>query len=181
MLLLCPSVTPTLEVEAQIEQLRFVLLGYPVEFFNEVLYFQSKSIFDIVSLMLAKRSPDMMLLAVLLVTFSVIFPMLKLLASAVYAYNPGPLREQALVKFFALKSGKWSMADVMVVAILMSYIGFNGMISSQLDLISRGAVSSDMSVLTTNGTALQPGFFMFLAFCVFSLFLSSLLGDQSTQ
>ena len=177
-LLLCGLFTPMLEVEAQIEHLRFVLLDYPVEFFNEVLYFQSKSIFDIVSLMMAKRTPDMMLLALLLVTFSVIFPMLKLLASAVYAYNPGPLREQALVKFFALKSGKWSMADVMVIAILMAYIGFNGMISSQLDLISRGAISSDISVLTTNGTALQPGFFMFLSFCVFSLFLSSLLEDQ---
>lgn len=177
-LLLCGLFTPMLEVEAQITQLRFMLLGHPVEFFNEVLYFQSKSIFDVVSILMAKRQADMMLVGVLLVTFSVVFPMLKLIASAVYIYSTGALRENALVKFFALKSGKWSMADVMVIAILMTYIGFNGMISSQLDLISRGAVASDMSVLTTNGTALQPGFFMFLAFCVFSLFLSSLMEDK---
>ncbi len=176
-LLLCGLLTPMLEVEAQITHLRFMLLGHPVEFFNEVLYFQSKSIFDVVSILMSKREPDMILVGVLLVTFSVIFPMLKLLSSVLYVYAGGAIRENVLVRFFALKSGKWSMADVMVIAILMAYIGFNGMISSQLDLISRGAVASDMSVLTTNGTALQPGFFMFLAFCVFSLVVSALMED----
>lgn len=178
LLLLCGLLTPMLEVEAQISELRFMLMGHPVEFFNEVLYFQSKSIFDVVSILMAKRQPDMMLVGVLLVTFSVIFPILKLLSSALYIYNTGALHENTLIKFFALKSGKWSMADVMVIAILMTYIGFNGMISSQLDSISRGAVAADMSVLTTNGTALQPGFFMFLAFCIFSLFLSSMMEDK---
>ncbi|HET6565340.1 MAG TPA: paraquat-inducible protein A [Xanthomonadales bacterium] len=180
-LLLCGLLTPMLEVEAQISHLRFMLLGHPVEFFNEVLYFQSKSIFDVVSILMSKREPDMMLVGVLLITFSVIFPMLKLLSSALYVYGTRALRENVLVRFFALKSGKWSMADVMVIAILMTYIGFNGMISSQLDLISRGAVASDMSVLTTNGTALQPGFLMFLAFCVFSLVVSGMLEEQYKQ
>jgi hypothetical protein len=180
-LLLCGLLTPMLEVEAQITHLRFMLLGHPVEFFNEVLYFQSKSIFDVVSILVSKRQPDMVLVGVLLVTFSVIFPMLKLLSSAIYVYSNNSLRENVLVRFFALKSGKWSMADVMVIAILMTYIGFNGMISSQLDLISRGAVASDMSVLTTNGTALQPGFFMFLAFCVFSLVVSGMMEEQYRQ
>jgi hypothetical protein len=67
------------------------------------------------------------------------------------------------------------MADVMVIAIFMAYIGFNGMIGSQLDLITRGAASAGVDVLTTNGTSLQPGFFMFLAFCVFSLVVSTIM------
>jgi hypothetical protein len=67
------------------------------------------------------------------------------------------------------------MADVMVIAILMAYIAFDGMVSSQLNLISRGAATAGVEVLTTNGTRLQPGFFMFLAFCVFSLFVSTLM------
>ena len=92
-----------------------------------------------------------------------------------------------MVRFFAFKSGKWSMADVMVVSIFMAYIGFNGMIASQLELITRGAASAGVDVLTTNGTALQPGFFMFLAFCVFSLIVSTMLesslghGDRRTM
>jgi hypothetical protein len=173
LLLACGVLTPMLEVEAQISRLRFMLMGYPVEFFNEVIYFQSKSILDVVSILTSTRKPDMVLVGFLLMTFSVIFPALKLLASVICVYNSGGLRQSAPVRFFAFKSGKWSMADVMVIAIFMAYIGFNGMIGSQLDLITRGAASAGVDVLTTNGTSLQPGFFMFLAFCVFSLVVST--------
>jgi hypothetical protein len=175
LLLLCGVLTPMIEVEAQITNLRFMLMGYPVEFFNEVLYFQSKSILDVVSILTATREADMVLVGVLLMTFSVIFPSLKLLASILFIYDPMGLRRSAAVEFFALKSSKWSMADVMVIAIFMAYIGFNGMISSQLELITRGAASAGVDVLTTNGTTLRLGFFMFLAFCVFSLFISTMM------
>jgi len=175
LLLLCGILTPMIEVEAQISHLRFVLMGHPLEFFNEVLYFQSKSILDVVSVLLATRQADMMLIGVLLVTFSIIFPMLKMLASVFYVYQPEWLRQSTTVEFFALKSSKWSMADVMVIAILMAYVGFNGMISNQLDLITSGATTAGLEVLTTNGTALQPGFFMFLAFCIYSLLVSTMM------
>ncbi len=173
LLLLCGVLTPMIEVEAQITNLHFVLMGYPVEFFDEVLYFQSKSIFEVVSILVETREVDMILVGVLLVTFSVIFPFLKLLASLLIVYNPAELGRSASVEFFALKSGKWSMADVMVIAIFMAYIGFNGMISNQMDLISQGAASAGVEVLTTNGTTLQMGFFMFLAFCLFNLLVST--------
>jgi hypothetical protein len=173
LLLACGVLTPMLEVEAQIAELRFMLMGQPVEFANEVFYFQSKSILDVVTILMARDEADMILVGVLLMTFSVIFPSLKLLASLVFIYNPRQLRKSKVVRFFALKSGKWSMADVMVIAIFMAYIGFNGMISSQLDLITRGAASAGVQVLTTNGTDLQLGFFMFLAFCLFSLAIST--------
>lgn len=175
LLLACGVLTPMLEVEAQISHLRFMLMGYPVEFFNEVFYFQSKSILDVVSILMATRKADMVLVGLLLMTFSVIFPSLKLLASVIFLYDPRGLRQSAAVRFFAFKSGKWSMADVMVISIFMAYIGFNGMIASQLELITRGAASAGFDVLTTNGTALQPGFFMFLAFCVFSLIVSTMM------
>jgi len=175
LLLLCGLLTPMIEVEAQISHLRFVLMEHPLEFFNEVLYFQSKSILDVVSILMATREPDTMLVGVLLVTFSIVFPALKLIASVFYIYHPGWSRRWSAVEFFALKSGKWSMADVMVIAILMAYIGFNGMISSQLNLISSGATTAGIEVLTTNGTSLQPGFFMFLAFCIYSLLVSTMM------
>ena len=37
LLLACGVLTPMLEIEAQISHLRFMLMGYPVEFFNEVV------------------------------------------------------------------------------------------------------------------------------------------------
>jgi len=175
LLLACGVLTPMLEVEAQISKLHFMLLGYPVEFFNEVIFFQSKSILDVVEILTSTHEAEMVLVGGLLMTFSVIFPLLKLLASVVAVYNPRGLRQSALVRFFAFKSGKWSMADVMVIAIFMAYIGFNGMISNQLDLITHGAATAGVDVITTNGTALQPGYLMFLAFCLFSMVVSSIL------
>jgi uncharacterized paraquat-inducible protein A len=167
--------TPMLEIEAQISHLQFMLMGYPVEFFNEVVYFQSKSILDVVSILTATREVDMVLVGILLMTFSVVFPLLKLLASIVYIYNPRDLRRSLAVKFFAFKSAKWSMADVMVIAIFMAYIAFNGIIDNQWELVSRGAASAGVDVLTSNGTALQLGFYMFLAFCIFSLLISTIM------
>ena len=78
-----------------------------------------------------------------------------------------------MIKFFVFKSGKWSMADVMVIAIFMAYIGFNGIISSQLGHLR--SKSQELVILTTNATALQPGYYLFLTFALLALFLSGFL------
>jgi hypothetical protein len=78
-----------------------------------------------------------------------------------------------VIKFFVLKSGKWSMADVMVVAMFMTYIGFNGIITSQLNQLSSS--TQELEILTTNGTSLQPGYYLFLTYTLLALFLSGFL------
>ncbi len=165
--------TPMIEVEARISELRFALLGSPVRFSDQVLYFQSKSIIDVVRILAETGKADMLLVAVLITLFSVLFPALKVIASFLYYYDFHGLRGNAWVCFFALRSGKWSMADVLVVAMFMAYIGFSGLVSSQLSGIARS--SRAVEVITTDGTALQIGFFMFLAFVLASLVLSSRL------
>ena len=65
------------------------------------------------------------------------------------------------------------MADVMVIAIFMAYIGFNGIITSQFGKLSKA--SQEVVILTTNGTALQPGFYLFLTYTLLALFLSGFL------
>jgi hypothetical protein len=112
----------------------------------------------------------------LLVVFSVIFPALKVLATYLYYYDYQGLRQAGPVRFFALKSGKWSMADVMVIAIFMAYIGFNGLADSQLGSLRRA--NAALEVLTTNGTALAPGFFLFLGFVLASLLLSTIIENR---
>ena len=72
-----------------------------------------------------------------------------------------------------IKSGKWSMADVMVVAIFMAYIGFNGIVGNQLDMLRES--SESVEIFTTNGTRLLGGFYLFLSFCISSLVLSEIL------
>ena len=65
------------------------------------------------------------------------------------------------------------MADVLVVAIFMAYIGFNGIISSQFGQLS--SITQELVILTTNGTALQPGYYLFLTYTLLALFLSGFL------
>lgn len=170
-LMACGVLTPMIEVEARITELRFVLMQEPVVFADQVLYFQSKSVLDMVHILTATGALDMIVVGGLIMLFSVLFPLAKLAASLVYLYGREALRNNALIRFFALKSGKWSMADVMVVAIFMAYIGFNGIIASQLSGFAEASASVD--VLTTNGTELEIGFFMFLAFCLSGLLTSS--------
>jgi Paraquat-inducible protein A len=164
---------PMIDIDARISHLSFQLSGERVEFNDQVLFFQSKSIIDVVRLLIETRKPGMVIVGLMVLSFSVIFPIAKLLASAIYSYRVGGLQENALVRFFALKSGKWSMADVLVVALFMAYIGFDGVISSQLDQL-RGAAAG-MDVLTTNNTSLQTGFYLFLSFCIGGLLLSMAL------
>ncbi len=165
--------TPMIEVDARIEALRFQLMGEPITFTEQVLYFQSKSILDVVAVLADTGAADMILVAVLITLFSLVFPTAKVIAGFLYYFDFRGLRANALVYFFALRSGKWSMADVLVVAMLMAYVGFSGLIANQLKNVAGASPSVD--VITTNGTALQVGFFMFLAFVLASLVLSSML------
>lgn len=71
------------------------------------------------------------------------------------------------------------MADVMVVAIFMAYIGFNGIISSQFGQLN--TESQQLVILATNGTSLQPGFYLFLAYAILALFLSGFLSKSSAR
>jgi hypothetical protein len=154
-----------------------VLLGHPVSFENQVLYFQSKSILDVFWIMIRHHDIQMKFVGVLLITFSIIFPLLKIFSTAGYYLNYHNARGNGVIRFFVLSSGKWSMADVMVVAIFMAYIGFNGIIASQLDHLRSEA--QEMVLLATNGTALQPGYYLFLAYTLLALFLSELLTRKS--
>jgi hypothetical protein len=172
-LLIAGVTTPTIDLEAKISQLSFVLMEHPIHFENQVLYFQSKSILDVFWIMITHNDIQMKFVGVLLITFSIFFPLLKIASSLGYYYNYNHARENTVIKFFVLKSGKWSMADVMVVAIFMAYIGFNGIITSQFGQLS--SAGQELVILTTNGTSLQPGYYLFLTYTLLALFLSGFL------
>ena len=134
-------------MEATISQMVFVLMGHPVNFENQVLYFQSKSILDVFWVMITHKDMLMKIVGALLITFSIIFPVLKLTASLGYYFNMRGSRNNRLINFFVFKSGKWSMADVMVVAIFMAFIGFNGIITSQFGKLASANQEDRKSVV----------------------------------
>jgi Paraquat-inducible protein A len=172
-LLIVGVTTPMIDMEAKITEMSFTLIDHPIKFVNQVLYFQSKSILDVFWVMVTHANMEMKFVGLLLVLFSIVFPLLKMFSSFLYYFDFRKAQTNMIINFFVLKSGKWSMADVMVVAIFMSYIGFNGIISSQFGQL--GGEGQDFVLLSTNGTSLQPGYFLFTTFAVLSLFLSGYL------
>jgi hypothetical protein len=160
---------PMIEIDARIDSMKFNLLGEPVNFVDQVLYYKSKSILEVVRMMFAGTRLDMIFVGVLVLLFSVLFPVSKLVATIVYTFDESR-RGNRFINFMVFKTGKWSMADVMVVAIFMAYIGFSGIITEQLKQIEGIALNVD--ILTTNKSSLQAGFFSFTSFSVLSLLVS---------
>ena len=169
--------TPMIDLVAMIDLLRFQLIGEEVIFADNIIFFQSKSISDLVEILMREGSIEMIFVGVLVFTFSIIFPTLKLISSLLWSLGNERLNSNKIIRFFVFKSGKWSMADVMVVAIFMAYIGFNGIVGNQMDMLSRS--SDAVEIFTTNGTKLLGGFYLFLSFVVSSLILSEILSRKS--
>ncbi|HET8963209.1 MAG TPA: paraquat-inducible protein A, partial [Chitinophagales bacterium] len=171
--LICSLLIPMLEIDARITTLDFKLFGESIVFTDQILFYRSKSILDIVFLLLQSHKIDSIIVGILILCFSVLFPITKLISTIIYIYGNSSLKEKKIINFFAFKSGKWSMADVMVVAIFMSFIGFKNILDDQLKYLN---IHSDpLQSLATNYTSLQPGFILFLAFVLFGLGLSVIL------
>ncbi len=160
---------PMIDIEAKITKITFVLLGEDITFRDQVLFFQSKSILDVVWILITNGKWDMLVVGVLILSFSVFFPVMKIIGSFFSIRSP-KYSKNKLVRFFTFKSSKWSMADVFVVAIFMAFIGINGIIADQLSHLRN--VNKYVEVLTTNGTNLQSGFYFFVLFCLSGIFLS---------
>ncbi|MFO7668632.1 MAG: paraquat-inducible protein A [Bacteroidales bacterium] len=165
--------TPMIDLEAMIDLLRFQLIGEEVVFTDNIIFFQSKSITDLVEILIREGSFEMIFVGILIFTFSIIFPTLKLISSFLWSLGKERLNQNKVIRFFVIKSGKWSMADVMVVAIFMAYIGFNGIVGNQLDSLRQS--TETVEIFTTNGTKLLGGFYLFLSFVISSLILSEIL------
>ncbi|WP_316739314.1 paraquat-inducible protein A [Pedobacter aquatilis] len=166
-------ITPIIEVDARIESLTFALLGDKIAFTNQVLFFQSKSIIGIITTLLEQPKPDAVLIGILLLVFVVILPLLRLIARGVHISCSKLFNNPKVLRFLAFDLGKWDMADVMVVGIAMTYIGLNGILKSQLSGLNME--NDTLKTVTANNSALQLGFFIFVAYVAFAKVLSYLL------
>lgn len=170
-ILLTVGVTsPIIEVDARIQSLEFGLLGDKIAFSNQVLFFQSKSILGIIGTLIEQPKPDAVLVGALLLLFVVILPLLRIVARGVHVSCGHLFGSQKVLRFMAFDLGKWDMADVMVVGIAMTYIGLNGILKSQLSGLN---IKNDtLTTVTANNSALQLGFFVFVAYVAYAKVLS---------
>lgn len=167
-LLLAGVFLPMIDIDARISAFNFVMLGEAISFEDQVLYFKSKSILEVVRLMITQGNWDIVAVGFLVLAFSVLFPLTKVICSFLLL-NVKKFESNSVIRFFVFKSGKWSMADVMVVAIFMAYIGFASILTDQLKQLEK---SGTFEMLTTNQSTLNTGFFLFTSFVVLSLVLS---------
>ncbi len=174
-LLLVGLTTAMIEIDARIKAIDFKLIGETISFRDQVIFFQSKSIVDVVRILVATGKFDSILVGILILCFSIFFPVAKLLSTGLYLLGSRQWMRGRVVNYFAFHSGKWSMADVTVVAIFMAYIGFNGILDDQLSSLNQQ--SDSFSSIATNHTSLQPGYLVFVAFVLYGLALSQILKE----
>jgi hypothetical protein len=163
---------PMIDIDARITELDFTMLGENISFGEQSIFFQSKSILGVVEILLKEGGISAIGVGVLILIFSIGFPLLKILFSIFIKFK-NQLPTNKVINFFVFKSAKWSMADVFIVAIFMAYIGFKNILNSQIESIGNGI--EDISVLATDKTNIQEGFILFFSFVVASLVLSEML------
>ena len=165
---------PMIDIDARLNSFNINLMGNDISFDEQVLYFQSKSITDVTQTLIQSRGIDTKIVGVLVFLFSIIFPFLKLSLSSMFLFSDR-IRRSTWAKNIIFYLGKWSMADVFVVAIFMAYIGFYGIISSQLNEIAAGDA---YTVETINYSQLSPGALFFTSYCILSI-ITSIIIDRS--
>jgi Paraquat-inducible protein A len=163
--------SPMLEVEVRVTKIDATLLGTPIEFRDQSLYYRSKTVLEVFQTLIHMGRPEMRLVGVLVILFSVVFPTLKMLALGASLVRPALLRTNRVVKVLAFELSKWSMADVMVLAIFMSFVAFNGVITSSWDGL-REMPNIQQVLIPTDSSKILPGFYLFFGFCLSSILLS---------
>jgi hypothetical protein len=172
LLLLMGISLPMIDIDARINSVDFNLFEQDISFEEQVVFYQSKSILDVTQNLLESKGLDLKIVGIMILCFSVIFPALKLILGFFFV-NFNNLRNNSLVKGLIFYLGKWSMADVFVVALFMSYIGFHGLFGNQLEALERN--KGGFAIETVNYTSLAPGIIFFSSYCILSIVLGILI------
>ena len=182
-LLLVGVTSSIIEVDGQLQSFDLSLAGNHILFSNQELFFQSKSIMEIVHTLISQSKPDTIVVGALILLFVVILPVVRIIAKGLHIIGNKALAENKVVLYLAFESAKWDMADVMVVGALMTYIGLNGILRNQLSEIEFH--TSALNTTTANHTSLQPGYFVFVGYVTFAIIIAAILNrmrprDQRT-
>jgi hypothetical protein len=156
---------PMMEINASVEALEFSFLGETISFKDQFIYYRSKSIFDIVTILIHNN----VLVAVLIFAFSIVTPMTKLIASIIIIFSEKASKNY-LLNAIVQKIGKWSMADVFVVGIFLATLGYQGIISEQMSGVEK--IKHMKTTINTEQSSLDLGFYFFLSYCMISLISS---------
>lgn len=149
---------PMIEVEARLIELRVELSGETLIFRDQILFHQTKSVLSLAGALWASGQPGPIAIGLLMIVFCALLPIAKFSALSHRAWRTHHGASRT-VSWLLEHSSKWSMADVFVIAILMAFIGFDGLTRHQLGQIGLLAPGSE----TENATRLGAGLYAFIA------------------
>lgn len=169
---------PMIVIDARMNSFVFNLFEKDLEFGEQVVFFQNKSILDVAQNLIDSEGLDLKIVGMLVICFSIVFPLIKLTLSGYYLQSER-LRNSKLVQNMIFYLGKWSMADVFVVALFMTYIGFYGLFNAQLQQLEQN--KGGFAIETVNYTHLAPGALFFTAYCIMSIVLGIVIGRSQKE
>ncbi|MEM9919294.1 MAG: paraquat-inducible protein A [Bacteroidota bacterium] len=157
--------TPMIELSAFEKDVKFPVkfdtgmfgmkLDFEQEFVGEMFfYYQSKSVVELIKLLFQQRN---LVVGISILLFSVIMPLGKILSTFAVLINER-LANNKIISLWINKAGKWSMADVFVVAMFLSYLAF-----------------SNMQVGIQTESQVMLGLYFFFAYVIFAIVSSVLL------
>jgi hypothetical protein len=165
--------TTMIEIDARIAKMELHFFDKTISFKDQGLFFQSKSILDVVTLTFTNRSHRFTDRRRPHHGVQCLVSFYEADGYAVALMSEDKWAKNRFIRYFAFESGKWSMADVMVVAILMTYIGFNGIVASRLETLNYNHIP--ITSISTTNTSVQPGYIIFISFVIYSFVLSAIL------
>ena len=166
-LLVLALTLPMIEVEARLIDLRIQLSGEWLEFRDQVLFYSGKSVWSIAVGLATLGNLGSAVIAVMILGLCALLPIAKFIALALTTLSDRAPQSR-ISHWLVTESGKWSMADVFVIAIMMAFIGFNGLADHQLSRIGLLAPGTE----TENATRLGVGLYLFVAHVMIGIVLS---------
>lgn len=112
---------------------------------------------------------DRLLVAFLILLFSVIVPITKTSLVSFARFCQQSHLQQKILNFVAT-IGKWSMADVFVVAIFLAMLSTDHSATSSTQQLNMGLFNISFELSSQTLSNVGPGFWYFTAYCLVSLF-----------
>ena len=138
------------------------------------LYEQTRSILGTISEL---WESDDRLVSFLILLFSIIVPLTKGSMLLLSVYTVKDQLRQWLVRLVDL-IGKWSMADVFVVAVFLAFLATRDQVQANSFSVPLLMAQIDVEMETHLVSTLGPGFYFFLGYCLFSVLWTQILKRQ---
>jgi hypothetical protein len=169
---------PMIDLEALLNAFEINIIGTTIGFDKQYIYYQNKSILDVTETLISSGGIDLKIVGYMVLCFSVLFPFVKLILTVLYLFS-SQIRDNRWVQNIIFYLGKWSMADVFVVSLFMAYIGFYGILNSQLQAIENN--KGGFAVETINNSSLSPGALFFTSYCIMSIILGIVVNKRISK